>query len=165
MRRPYHAFANSSSTPVLSSHSISCVDHVKCQHVTLSTVPNSTIPDCSRFLAYTKLRTISSITPTYFNSSRGAFTITSCAAYSSVHYIHPDIHSTRPLSQGHCIQTQSKAKAQKARVHMPRNRRKRCRYIFCQHCGGAKEVPPWTGDGEPNAKCIGVCSSDLNCIE
>jgi len=152
----YHVFTNLCLTLVLSLHSILCVNHVKCQYVTLSTVPNSTIPDCSRFLPYTQRTLLAVEEP-----------LLSHHAHRTAPYITYIPTSTAPASSAKDTASRPKVEPEleKLEYTCPENEGKDEDIFFCRHCGGAKEVTPWTGDGEPNAKCIGVGSSEVECVE
>lgn len=54
-------------------------------------------------------------------------------------------------------------KIQKPKYTCPESDGREQDMFFCDHCGGAKDVTPWTDDGEPNAKCTGVSCRNFTC--
>jgi hypothetical protein len=59
-------------------------------------------------------------------------------------------------NEGVEVKPEVEPKIQKPKYTCPESDGREEDVFFCDHCGGAKDVTPWTDDGEPNAKCVGV---------
>ncbi|CAI6342583.1 unnamed protein product [Periconia digitata] len=84
--------------------------------------------------------------------------------------------TTAPASQDSVLATnelseanpKTKPEIQRPKFTCPESEDRDEDIFFCDHCGGAKDVTPWTNDGEPNAKCSGLSDGmweDCLCYE